>query len=110
LGLNLRNTITKQKLESDVRSALHIALREYPGSHLAELGFIRKGTKLVVRAVITTPSVFTPEQVAALTAKISTVDRDEHPELVVRSVITAETDSSGYVHEPLFPFGETHTK
>src|SRR6185369_7361783 len=35
LGLNLRNTITKQKLESNVRSALHTALHEYPGSHLA---------------------------------------------------------------------------
>lgn len=110
LGLNLRNTITKQKLESNVRSALHTALREYPGSRLVELGFIRKGNKLVVTAVIRTPSVFTPEQVAALTAKLSTVDRNENPELVVRSVITAETDSSGYVHEPLFPLGETNTK
>jgi len=100
LSLNLKQTIAKQRMESTVRSALHEALRDYPGSRLVEFGIIRKGRKLAVNVVIRTPSVFTPQQVAALTAKLPTLDRDEKPELLVRSVITAETSSSGYVHEP----------
>ena len=101
LGLNLKHSIAKKQMESTVRSALHRALREYPGSRLIELGFIRKDKQLVITAVIRTPSVFTPHQVAELTAKIPSLDGGSKPELLVRSVITAETSSGGYVYEPL---------
>jgi uncharacterized hydrophobic protein (TIGR00271 family) len=102
LGFNLKQSVAKQQMESAVRASLQKALRDYPGSRLVELGINLKNNKLVIRAVIRTPSVITPPQVAALSAKIPLPDDMKKPELLVRSVITAETNSSGYVFEPLF--------
>jgi len=100
LGIELKYSLTKQKTESTVHSALRKALREYPGSRLVELEFNRKDNRLEVRAVIKTPYVFSPLQVAELTAKLPSLDGGSKPELLVRSIITAETSSGGYVYEP----------
>ena len=110
LSVNLKQSLDKQQMESAVRSALKKALNDYPGSRLVELGFNRKHKKHIISAVIRTPTVFTPRQVAELSAKLPSMDGVSKPELLIRSVITAETISSGYVYEPLLSPGETISK
>ena len=110
LGVNLKQTLATQQLETKVRASLQKALGDYPGSRLVELGFNRKDNTLVISAVIRTPTVFTPLQVGTLTAKLPPLDDNGKPELLVRSVITAETNSSGFVHEPMLSPVEKFTK
>jgi uncharacterized hydrophobic protein (TIGR00271 family) len=104
LGFNLKQSLDKERTQSAIRSNLQRAFLDYPGAHLAEIRLHRKGNKLIVEAVVRTPGIITPNQVEALSALLPPID-GRMPELHVRSVITAETSRTGYVHEPVFPSG-----
>lgn len=67
-----------------------------PVIHLEELRYLPRGAAVVVYAVVRTPQVITPEQVAQMQQAIR---RYVHPgtELIVRSVLGADTAAGGYL-------------
>jgi hypothetical protein len=102
----LRRTITQASLEAEVRQALLQEIGKIPGARLATvtLGPPLDGTP-VAWVVVRTPSIILPEQVAHLNDAVNRVARSTI-RLHVRSVMTAETTSEGYVYEPHLLFNE----
>lgn len=98
LGFTFKQTMAKQRFEARTRDALQQALRDCPGTHLADVRFEEKAGLTVVTAVVRTPAAFSAEQVTALESKISR-DAASNIELRVRSVATIETTRNGETSE-----------
>ena len=98
LGFTFKQTVAKQRFEARTRDSLQQALRDYPGTHLADLRFEEKAGLTVVTAVVRTPVTFNTEQVRALESRLSS-DAESNVELLVRSVVTIETTRNGGTSE-----------
>ncbi len=98
LGLNFTRSIERELVEAETRSQLERALKAYPGVFLADLRFSTGDDKSLVYAVVRTPYSIAPDQVKLLQALLPKVNGKDQ-ELHVRSVITKETTTEGYLHE-----------
>ena len=98
LALNLTRSVQHEQFESLTRSTLKSSLRTHPGAFLADLRFVTKDGKALVFAVVRSRNSITPEDVKLLEAKLPD-EEGLRPELHVRSVLTKEATSSGYVKE-----------
>jgi len=99
LTVTLRRSITQATLESDIRKTLSHELARIPGARLDTVTLASQQGTPVVWVVVRTPQPITPEQVAQLSDQVSRATQS-NVGLHVRSVITAETTSKGYVYEP----------
>lgn len=98
LYLQLSSSIAERRFESDVRSRLVAGLLQLPGTYLAETRFISHPDRDIVVAVVRVPYSIPPKETARLQALL--VTRGGKPiELHVRSMITKETTTEGYLHE-----------
>lgn len=83
---------------SKVSSLLKQGLADYPGSSLADIQNVHENRVNNLNAVIRTPSVITPEQVAILEAYLaSNLEVPIH--LTVRSVMTRDVDATRYLYD-----------
>lgn len=98
LGLNFSRTLSKELEQSATRDRLVSALRAYPGVFLADVRFVAEKDQRMVYAVVRTPYSLGPKIVAKIESTLPHID-GVPPELHVRSVITKETTSHGYLHE-----------
>lgn len=99
LGLNLRQSVAKQTFETTTRACVDQGLAAIPGAYLADVRFHYQPDSTVVTAVVRTPFSFTPDQVATIQGTLPKYRR-KPSELHVRSVLTKEATSQGYLHEP----------
>lgn len=98
LGLNFTHSVQREHVEAETRSSLESSLKAYPGVFLADLRFAPDNGGTLVYAVVRSPYSIAPPQVKLLQAKLPDID-GKRPELHVRSVITKETTTEGYLHE-----------
>lgn len=96
LSYQLTATIGRQSLERRLKDRLTAGVFAIPGAQIAEVQFIERGTKLIVVATVRAPNSITPIQTASLESGLQEYGRSV--ELHVRSVLTKETTSKGYVH------------
>lgn len=94
----LRQTVAANKYHESVKSALDQGLSSIAGTYLAETRFRRLGNKQIIVAVVRTPNSITPDQTARLESILPKNDGLAN-ELHIRSMLTKETTSSGYLHE-----------
>ncbi len=94
LGLNFAQSLSRQLYEAEVRSRLTQGLDNHPGAYLAEWRFERSSDTILVTAVVRTPSVFTPQEVAGLESQLPS-PAGQKLELRIRSVLTTETTREG---------------
>lgn len=98
LYFQLSSTAGRNQFEDLVRKELDLGLHEIPGSHLSETRFRSTKDFEIVVAVVRVPNSITPEQTAALETRLA--QSTKRPiELHVRSLLTKETTSQGYLHE-----------
>jgi len=99
LTVTLRRSIAQTTLESDIRKTLSQELAKIPGARLVTVTLAPQQRKPVAWVVVRTPQPITPEQVVHLNDVVNRAT-ESNVGLDVRSVITAETTSEGYVYEP----------
>lgn len=98
LYFRLSLAVERGRFETEVKTTLEQELFAIPGAYLSETRFLTRDDREVVVAVVRVPNSITPEQTAVLEAKLS--GRGSKPiELHVRSLLTKETTSKGYLHE-----------
>ena len=88
-------------METGVRKTLAGEVAKFPGARLADLTLGSQRGTATAWAVIRTPELISPEQLARLNDLVNNAT-GRTVNLHVRSVITAETTRSGYVYEPDF--------
>jgi hypothetical protein len=118
LGANLSDSLKKQTFESKVRNNLQRSLTRYHGVYLADLRFGRSDGKALITVVLRTPYSFGPQKVSALQSQVPRESwQGLRLEIHVRSVITKEATTSGYLNEvpqqkeeqaPLDPRNDVH--
>lgn len=97
LYVQLRSTIDQERFERNIVARLRVGLRPIPGAYLSETRFVRDNRVQIVIAVVRVPNSITPAQTAELEAMLGS--RDGVPvELHVRSLLTKEATSQGYLH------------
>ena len=96
LGLNFQKSLAKQQFEQQVRQELISNLSGIPSTFLTDLRFNPESKKIVITAVVRTPSPITPYNVAVLESKLPQLP-DMSVELNIRSVYTRVTDKGGYL-------------
>jgi hypothetical protein len=99
LTITLLHSITQQTLERNIRQTLSNELVKINGARLVTVTLTQRQRRPIAWVVVRAPQPITPEQVAHLNDLVnqatgSTID------LHVRSVLTAETTSEGYVYDP----------
>jgi uncharacterized hydrophobic protein (TIGR00271 family) len=99
LTVTLRRSVTQATLESDIRKTLSRELAKIPGARLVTVTLAPQQRKPIAWVVVRTPQPITPEQVVYLNDLVNRAT-ESNVGLHVRSVITAETTSEGYVYEP----------
>lgn len=104
LTFQLGSTVRQQQFEELIKSRLQKGLLAIPGTYLAETRFVAENDLDIIVAVIRVPNSITPEQTAKLQQLLPPRD-SRRLELHVRSLLTKETTSQGYLHEitPLAP-------
>lgn len=90
------------RLLARASEVLRERFRAWPGVELEEIRRERRETLSIVTAVVRTPWVISPEQVASLNRDLG-IGLDEPVLLVVRSVIARDADPTGYLHEAAAP-------
>ncbi|CAN5522329.1 hypothetical protein BH11ARM1_BH11ARM1_02140 [soil metagenome] len=98
LYFQLTSTVRQQQFQESVKTRLEIGLQEIPGAYLTETRFLTHKDVDVVVAVVTVPNSIIPEQTAKLESSLPRRD-SRRLELHVRSLLTKETTSKGYLHE-----------
>lgn len=101
LTLSFIQTLREQRFQNDVRDRLKLALRQYRGVFMADLRFESDdGGKSSARVtcVVRSPYSLGPDKVKVLQAQLPHID-GKPIELHVRSVLTSETTTEGYVHQ-----------
>jgi uncharacterized hydrophobic protein (TIGR00271 family) len=105
LNGTLRRTSAQSIMQSNVRKALSQEVATIPGAHLVDVSLFNRDGKTTAWAVVRTPEPISPGQAAQLNdlaSKVAGRDID----LIVRSVITAETTRYSNVYEPDLPLRE----
>jgi uncharacterized hydrophobic protein (TIGR00271 family) len=105
LNGTLRRTSARSIMQSNIRKALAQEVSKIPGARLVDVTLVQRNGKATAWAVARTPEPFSPEQVARLNDLASNAARRDI-NLIVRSVITAETTRYGNVYEPEVHPGE----
>lgn len=98
LYIQLSTTILRHNFEEEVKTYLTKALKPIPGAYLAETRFVDQGDTQVIVAVVRTPNSLSPEKTAEIEKQLPRFKKANN-ELHIRSLITKETISSGYLHE-----------
>lgn len=92
----LINIIGERKLDKQIREVLTERLNDYGGARLSDIKYTETDTALEIRAVVITPQEFDPDRVATLEDTLQAeVDPNSH--LIVRSVISKDSDRNGPV-------------
>ncbi len=102
LNGTLRRTSAQLIMQSNMRKALSQEFTKIPGARLVDLTLVRRDGKTTAWAVARTPQPISPEQVARLNDTASSVAGHD-VDLIVRSVITAETTRYGNEYKPDLP-------
>lgn len=100
LTINLRQDVSKQLFESNVRRTLSRALVLYPGSYLDDVRFGTGLDRTIVRAVVRGPALFSAQQVAAMEDKLRNAPNGSRPELHVRFIPTTVITRQGLLYGP----------
>jgi uncharacterized hydrophobic protein (TIGR00271 family) len=95
----LRRTSAELIMQSNMRKALSQEFTKIPGARLVDVTVVRRDGKTTAWAVARTPQPISPEQVARFNDIANNVEGHD-VQLIVRSVITAETTRYGNVYEP----------
>jgi uncharacterized hydrophobic protein (TIGR00271 family) len=103
LTLNLRRLIQKEVYEASVRSVLQREAAARPGAYLADVRFRRDAGRIVVTAIIRTPTPFAPAQVAEIEQGLPTLNNDTPLELRIRSVPVTVASRQGYLYTDDIP-------
>lgn len=98
LYFQLAQTIRESSFRESAKTSLKRGARDLPGAYLVEVDHLRRSGKEVVIAVIRTPNSITPEITSRLETNLIE-DTGREVRLHVRSVLTKETTSEGYLHE-----------
>ncbi|MCE5323036.1 TIGR00341 family protein [bacterium] len=101
LVVNFQKSLTSRRFEIDVRNTLVKQLQSHRGSYLAELRIDQEKCRTVVTAVVRTPFSIEPSQIANMQSKLPPASPPV--ELHIRSIITKEATSSGWLHESRMP-------
>lgn len=97
LYFQLASTISEQQFDRRVRSQLELGLQNVHGAYLSEIRYVEQPERFVVVAVVRTPNSVTPEQTAQLESSLGS-RRGKPIELHVRSLLTKEATTKGYLH------------
>ncbi len=98
LWVQLSSVIREKQHRLEVEQALEIGLRSVPGAVLAETRIIPGKEYDIIVALVRVPNSITPAQTDTLQAMLPL--REGYPvQLHIRSQITKETTSEGYLHE-----------
>ncbi len=98
LGFNFQSSLAKQKFEIEFRSRLIQGLSNIPSTYLSELRFEPNGNNLIITAVVRTPRLITPNDVANLESKLPQL-ANKSVELRVRSISVRVINKKGYIDE-----------
>jgi len=105
LGIHLtvafKRTITQSALQSAIRRTLSSEVAQIPGARFVSVTLAQEEGATTGWVVVRTPQPISPTQVGHLNDVVNRETRS-HVVLYVRSVITAETSSNGYIYEPKF--------
>ena len=105
LNGTLRRTSAQSIMQSNIRKALAQEVAKIPGARLVEVTLVQSD-KSTAWAVAHTPEPISAEQVGRLNDLASNV-AGRNINLIMRSVITAETTRHGNVYEPELPPNES---
>jgi uncharacterized hydrophobic protein (TIGR00271 family) len=94
----LAATVREQQYREAVKTTLRTSLKVLPGAYLVEVDHFTEGDVKTVVAVVRTPNSLTPKQTAGIQDALKE-STGENLRLHVRSVLTKETTSDGYLHE-----------
>ena len=97
LFFQLRSNVLERQFEDAVNGGLEEGLRAIPGAHLVDTRFRALPHANVVVAVVHAPNSITPKQTATIEKLLPRAD-GRKTELHVRSLLTKETTSQGYMH------------
>jgi uncharacterized hydrophobic protein (TIGR00341 family) len=100
LAITFQNTIGKTRRDTEVRRMLSAFIQlKQKGSTLDDLNIKEDNDIFEVFAVIRTPNSFTPEQVAEIEDLLAPT-LNIKLKLYIRSIITKEASSQGWLHVP----------
>jgi len=88
--------VGENRLEKQIRTVLTSQLTNYAGARLSDLSFEQSGSELQVMATIITPQEFGPNRVISM-QKALQITVNPHSELVVRSLLSKDSDINGPV-------------
>lgn len=101
LSVSFYKTLAQQQFETNVRDSLKQTLKQYPGVYMADLRFEAPDEfdpKNRVVCVVRSPYSLGPDKVQFLQDRLPKTD-GQSIELHVRSVLTSEVTTKGYVHQ-----------
>lgn len=92
----LIKVVSDRKLDKNIRLVLTEQLDNFAGARLSDIKFDKSGTGLQVMATVITPQEFEPSKVAQLESTLKS-NIDPTTRLIVRSVVSKDSDSNGPV-------------
>jgi hypothetical protein len=96
---NLRQVITDQTFRTQTYTIVQTQIQDIPGVFLEEVRYDTTTPKTeIVRAVVRGPHELTPEQVAAITARLPTPPNGLVMDFRVRFVQTTVITGNGYLY------------
>jgi uncharacterized hydrophobic protein (TIGR00271 family) len=98
LFIQLSNAVERMVFEERVKASLERGLSSIPGAYLAEARFRNVRNVAIVVAVVRAPNSIPPKEAARLQAMLPKFG-NLTTELHVRTLLTKETTSKGYLHE-----------
>lgn len=98
LTFQLNNTIQGRAYEESVKSKIEAGLKNIAGAYLVETRYRELDKVDVIVALVRAPNSVTPDQTGIIEASLPR--RNGRPiELHIRTMLTKETTSKGYMHE-----------
>lgn len=98
LFFQLSSLVANQRFEAQVVRRIRAGLTNIPGAYLSETRFVSRENVDVVVAVVRVPNSITPD-VTTRIEKTLPIRGKNRIELHIRSLLTKETTSAGYLHE-----------
>lgn len=100
LAYTFQTSISKTSQDSEIRRNLTALIQlKQQGSSLADLNIQNKKGEIDIYAIIRTPNSVTPEQVYEIQSFLSQT-MEQNVNLYIRSIITKEASSEGWLHVP----------